>query len=94
MVFFFHFHGIFVADLDLETRFAIFTCPSLSLSVQSCPTTVLILVAHGGSVLDLDMEASVRKADVSTFRGALVRIAAHTHTHTHHMLASLPNQHL
>ena len=35
-----------------------------------CPTTVLVLVAHGGSVLDLDMEASVRKSDVTTFRGA------------------------
>ena len=29
-------------------------------------------MAHGGSVLDLDMEASVRRADVATFRGALV----------------------
>ncbi len=35
-----------------------------------CPTTVLILVAHGGSVLDMDMEVSVRKSDVTTFRGA------------------------
>ena len=39
-----------------------------------CPTTVLILVAHGGSVLDLDMEASVRKSDVTTFRGAFESI--------------------
>ena len=39
--------------------------------VSACPTTVLILVAHGGSVLDLDMEVSVRKSDVTTFRGAL-----------------------
>jgi hypothetical protein len=36
----------------------------------ACPTTVLILVAHGGSVLDLEMEVSVRKSDVTTFRGA------------------------
>ncbi len=42
-----------------------------SSGVSSCPTTILILVAHGGSVLDLDMEASVRKSDVTTFRGAL-----------------------
>ena len=38
--------------------------------VGVCPTTVLILVAHGGSVLDLDMDVSVRKSDVTTFRGA------------------------
>lgn len=38
---------------------------------DACPTTVLILVAHGGSVLDLDMEPSVRKSDVTTFRGAM-----------------------
>ena len=38
--------------------------------VGVCPTTVLILVAHGGSVLDIDMDVSVRKSDVTTFRGA------------------------
>ena len=38
--------------------------------VGVCPTTVLILVAHGGSVLDLEMDVSVRKSDVTTFRGA------------------------
>ena len=35
-----------------------------------CPTTVLVLVVHGGSVLDPDLEASVCKSDVTTFRGA------------------------
>ncbi len=35
-----------------------------------CPTQVLILVVHGGSVLDGPMEVSVRKSDVTTFRGA------------------------
>ncbi len=49
----------------------IFTFISLPSFLQVCPTTVLILVAHGGSVLDLDQEASVRRSDVSTFRGAL-----------------------
>ena len=39
-----------------------------------CPTTVLILVAHGGSVLDTDIEVSVRKSDVTTFRGAFESI--------------------
>ena len=41
---------------------------------ESCSTTVLILVAHGGSVLDIDMETSVRKSDVTTFRGAFESI--------------------
>lgn len=36
----------------------------------SCPTQVLVLVVHGGSVLDGPLETSVRKSDVTTFRGA------------------------
>jgi len=36
-----------------------------------CPTTVLILAAHGGSVLDLAVEGSVRRSDVATLRGAM-----------------------
>ena len=39
-------------------------------SEMCCPTTVLVLVVHGGSVLDPGLEASVRKSDVTTFRGA------------------------
>jgi len=39
-----------------------------------CPTTVLILVVHGGSVLDPQLEMSVRKSDVTTFRGAFESI--------------------
>ena len=35
-----------------------------------CQTTVLVLVVHGGSVLDPGLEASGRKSDVTTFRGA------------------------
>ena len=35
-----------------------------------CPTQVLILVVHGGSVLDGPVDISVRKSDVTTFRGA------------------------
>ena len=35
-----------------------------------CPTTVLVLVVHGGSVLDPSLEPSVCKSDVTTFRGA------------------------
>lgn len=43
-------------------------------SNEPCSTTVLILVAHGGSVLDLNLETSVRKSDVTTFRGAFESI--------------------
>jgi len=43
---------------------------SSAVSAAACPTTVLILVAHGGSVLDLDVEGSVRRSDVATLKGA------------------------
>ncbi|XP_059092969.1 protein retinal degeneration B-like isoform X1 [Tigriopus californicus] len=43
-------------------------------SGEPCSTTVLILVAHGGSVLDLSLDTSVRKSDVTTFRGAFESI--------------------
>merc|ERR1719500_533962 len=36
----------------------------------ACPTSILILVVHGGSVLDGDTDLAVRKSDVTTFRGA------------------------
>ena len=39
-------------------------------SQDHCSTQVLILVVHGGSVLDGPLDASVRKSDVMTFRGA------------------------
>ena len=35
-----------------------------------CPTQVLILVVHGGSVLDGPVDGPVRKSDVTTFKGA------------------------
>ena len=44
--------------------------PGRQQSEICCPTTVLILVVHGGSVLDPGLESSVRKSDVTTFRGA------------------------
>ena len=43
-------------------------------SEDYCPTQVLILVMHGGSVLDGPMDPSVRKSDVTTFRGAFETI--------------------
>lgn len=36
----------------------------------SCPTTVLILVFHAGSVLDANVEMTAKKSDVTTFKGA------------------------
>ena len=45
-----------------------------STSEDYCPTQVLILVMHGGSVLDGPLDASVRKSDVTTFRGAFETI--------------------
>ncbi|XP_040577128.1 protein retinal degeneration B isoform X4 [Lepeophtheirus salmonis] len=43
-------------------------------STSTCPTTLLIFVMHGGSVLDPCVDLSVRKSDVTTFRGALESI--------------------
>lgn len=40
----------------------------------SCRTTILILVVHGGSVLDPVTELAVRKSDVTTLRGAFESI--------------------
>lgn len=36
----------------------------------SCPTSVLILVVHAGSVLDASSELTAKKSDVTTFRAA------------------------
>lgn len=44
--------------------------PLIDVDSCDCPTQVLILVVHGGSVLDGPVDASVRKSDVTTFRGA------------------------
>jgi len=40
----------------------------------TCSTSVLILVVHGGSILDPDTDLAVRKSDVTTFRGAFESI--------------------
>ncbi|CAB3223280.1 unnamed protein product [Arctia plantaginis] len=37
---------------------------------SSCPTTVLILVFHAGSVLDANVDMTAKKSDVTTFKGA------------------------
>lgn len=36
----------------------------------SCPTSVLILILHAGSVLDANVDMTAKKSDVTTFRGA------------------------
>ncbi|XP_058821213.1 protein retinal degeneration B isoform X1 [Topomyia yanbarensis] len=44
--------------------------PPGSPGLPSCPTTVLILVLHAGSVLDANSDMTAKKSDVTTFRGA------------------------
>ncbi|XP_070143949.1 protein retinal degeneration B isoform X4 [Drosophila kikkawai] len=44
--------------------------PPGSPSTPSCPTTILILVVHAGSVLDAASELTAKKSDVTTFRGS------------------------
>ena len=51
--------------------------PSLDIpeiSEPTCATSVLILVVHGGSILDPATDLPVRKSDVTTFRGAFESI--------------------
>ena len=51
--------------------------PTIELSEilePSCPTSLLILVVHGGSILDSFTEPAVRKSDVTTMRGAFESI--------------------
>lgn len=44
--------------------------PPGSPGVPTCPTSVLILVLHAGSVLDANTEMTSKKSDILTFRGA------------------------
>ena len=41
----------------------------------ACPTSILVLVVHGGSILDTHTEPAVRKSDVTTLRGAFESIS-------------------
>ncbi|KAK4309749.1 hypothetical protein Pmani_018626 [Petrolisthes manimaculis] len=45
--------------------------PSHHPSGAPCPTTVLLLVVHAGSVLDPSSDMTNKRSDVTTFRGAL-----------------------
>ncbi|XP_023176305.2 protein retinal degeneration B isoform X1 [Drosophila hydei] len=44
--------------------------PPGSPSTPSCPTTILMLVVHAGSVLDAASELTAKKSDVTTFKGS------------------------
>ncbi|KAK9696128.1 Phosphatidylinositol transfer protein [Popillia japonica] len=44
--------------------------PGASPAHLPCSTTVLLLVFHGGSVLDVNTDMLAKKSDVTTFRGA------------------------
>jgi len=44
------------------------------LAESSCPTSFLILVLHGGCILDTNTDNIVRKSDVTTLRGAFESI--------------------
>lgn len=48
--------------------------PPSSPSIPSCPTSVLILVFHAGSVLDASVDKTAKKSDVTTFRGTFESI--------------------
>lgn len=62
------------ASLDEATSSLSSAPTSANAGEVCCATTVLILVVHGGSVLDPHLEPSVRKSDVLTFRGAFESI--------------------
>ncbi|XP_029155985.1 protein retinal degeneration B isoform X2 [Nylanderia fulva] len=46
------------------------TSPQHSPTHQPCKITVLIIVIHGGSVLDANVDLTAKKSDITTFRGA------------------------
>ena len=46
----------------------------MKVAETACPTSILILVVHGGSILDSHTEPAVRKSDVTTLRGAFESI--------------------
>ncbi|XP_039751202.1 protein retinal degeneration B isoform X2 [Pararge aegeria] len=53
----------------LHSHQSIDGCPETPVH-SSCPTTVLILVFHAGSVLDANVDMTAKKSDVTTFKGA------------------------
>nr|QDR50953.1 retinal degeneration B [Heliconius melpomene] len=55
--------------MTLQSHQSIDGCPDTPVH-SSCPTTVLILVFHAGSVLDANIDMTAKKSDVTTFKGA------------------------
>ena len=55
--------------VTLQSHHSIDGCPETPVH-NSCPTTVLILVFHAGSVLDANVDMTAKKSDVTTFKGA------------------------
>ncbi|XP_050346960.1 protein retinal degeneration B [Nymphalis io] len=55
--------------INLQSHHSIDGCPETPVH-SSCPTTVLILVFHAGSVLDANIDMTAKKSDVTTFKGA------------------------
>lgn len=55
--------------VTLQSHQSIDGCPDTPVH-SSCPTTVLILVFHAGSVLDANVDMTAKKSDVTTFKGA------------------------
>ncbi|XP_046962154.1 protein retinal degeneration B isoform X2 [Vanessa cardui] len=55
--------------MNFQSHHSIDGCPETPVH-SSCPTTVLILVFHAGSVLDANIDMTAKKSDVTTFKGA------------------------
>lgn len=55
--------------VTLQSHHSIDGCPETPVH-NSCSITVLILVFHGGSVLDANIDMTAKKSDVTTFKGA------------------------
>ncbi|XP_011708156.1 PREDICTED: protein retinal degeneration B isoform X2 [Wasmannia auropunctata] len=64
--------------LEISTSASIdMSCPASpqhSPTHQPCKITVLIIVMHGGSVLDANVDLTAKKSDITTFRGAFESI--------------------
>lgn len=55
--------------ITLHSHHSIDGCPETPVH-STCPTTVLILVFHAGSILDANIDMTAKKSDVTTFKGA------------------------
>ncbi|KAK0074786.1 hypothetical protein PV325_007810, partial [Microctonus aethiopoides] len=60
------FHIRSSASVDLSCP----SSPQYSPTHQPCQITVLLIVIHAGSVLDVNVDLTAKKSDITTFRGA------------------------